>query len=639
MPQRSDPIRIPVGRGGATGVDPSLIDPGGACQEVIGVVYEPGDPAAHKFPGRRVFNGTPTGAGQVRDVLFVDSGGAGALLAQEGATVYRSSPNTAAFSSLWTLPNSSDVMDAASLFDIGYVVSGEQSDNTSPFGAFALDGSNAYRLGLAPVLNNPGVALIAGVLTGSYFYWTTEYDSTNSVESAHSDDLSGAGMSPVGQGVRITKPATQNASADKWRIYRGVAGEKKPIGWLVAEVDIGTLTYDDNTLTDADLVLNDPYRIVSPNGIPESMDLDPQDLALSSICSFEGSLVGVTVIGGDLAYTPSQEPHSWPANYRVVFPTNYGGRSTCVRRCGDAVYGATAHELFRVNYLPDETDNVFDTDIAVEHVANYGTPSPLGMCSFTAWGGAPVLFVASLQGPILCAGKVVDRAVRNIDWENTVDLSRLLFCKAIDNPDAYRVELYFRDSADSSSWKALHFYYDGERTERREGPLPEMAWTGPHEVPGPGCYAVASAGPKKFTAGRAGIAGTVYEENIGTVDAALLVDSDGTIPFSLKTRRPYPAGIDGEVRADRLFIHCKEQSDQEYNATFTAYRENGQSKPYPNLTIQAAGPGAQSHGLNASCVSFEVTITADGVDGMAPINFIAVRIEDAQGRSIKTQVT
>jgi hypothetical protein len=294
-------------------------------------------------------------------------------------------------------------------------------------------------------------------------------------------------------------------------------------------------------------------------------------------------------------------------------------------------------ETFRVNYLPDETDNVFSTDIAVEHVANHGTPSPQGMCSFTAWGGASILFVASLQGPILIAGKVVDLAVSNIDWPNTVVLSKLLFCKVLDNPSKFRVEFYYRDSmTDSTSWKCIHFYYDSQRMTQKSGPLPEMAWTGPHPVPGPGTFGIVNYSPTVWTGSEAAT-GTVYIEGQGTSDAANLTDGSGTIPFRLRTRRSYPIGLDGQGRADRVIVHQGAATAQDYTVALTAYQEHGKVTTYDNLAIQGDAGGVGSMGVNANFVSFDVRVVADGAVGMAPINTISLRVDD-EALAQKTQV-
>jgi hypothetical protein len=626
-------ITIEVGHGTATGIDPSMTK---QLQESVGVVYSPGDPAAHKFPGRTKFNETAVGSVPLTDVLFVDSG-TPRLIAVRPTGFYVSDTDIESMVGSLLKSMNGAVTDATSLNDRAYLVTGVVDNETSPFGAVQLSGSTVVRLGLSPVVTALSAQLVAGPgTTGTYEYWTTEYDSTNLVESAYSVTTGGVGITTANQKVLCTRPTTLNGTANKWRLYRTIAGGKFPIGWLVNTSDtIGTTHTDD--LADADLVLNDPYRIVTINDIPESMDGDPQPLGLSSIATFEGSLVGTTAVGGDLAFTPALEPHSWPDSYRLVFPSLYGGTSKCVRKCGDGLYVAFTHETFRVNYLPDESDSVFSTAIAIEHVANYGTSSPAGMCAFTGWGGMPVLFIASLQGPILIGGNAVDRAVRNIDWPTHVDRTLLSSCKAIDNPEKWRVEFYYRDdAADSTSWACLHFYYDQARSGREVGSLPEMMWTGPHPVPGPGCYAVANGVPVSFTAGAA-VTGTVYTEDSGTVDAANLTDADGTIPFRLRTPKVYPGGIDYEARGDRLFIHKNGDGAQDYEVDFNAHRENGHTTAYP-MTISGEYSGVSSNGLNASLVSFDVRIVADGITAMSPINNITVRLEDRRA-SLKTEVT
>lgn len=631
-------ITLPVGRGTATGIDPSLTD---KLTESVGVVYRVGDPAAHKFPGRTKFNSAAIGSLNVNDVWFVD----GSLLAfASDSHLYKANAGTTGtFSDNWTFPGTLFGFDVATLLNQSFIVSGFQSQSTSPFGALVL-GSTSYRFGLAGVATAPVTGTTVGtIVAGTYTYWTTEYDSVHNVESRHGTPysefflVSAVTISPGPNAIEVFKPTTVNASADKWRIYRTIAGGAAPIGWLVTELDMGTASYVDNT-ADADLVLNETYRIVTVNGVPESMDGDPQELALNSIASFQGSLVGTTTSNGDFAWTPAGEPHSWPDSYRITFPTKYSGESNCVRVAGDGAYVMFNSETFVVNYLPDQRDSVFDTGICVDHVANYGTPSNRGACAFTAWGGQSVLFVASLEGPILITRGAVDRAVRNIDWASIVPLTVPLpfRWKCVDNPDKSRVEFTYQDDPNTlTSWKCLHFYYDSERSVTETGPLPEMAWTGPHTVPGPSTFGFGSIQPLSWTAGNVAT-GFVWTENSGLVDNAQLIDTDGTIQFRLRTNRVYPGGLDSESRADRVFIHKQTStSEQEYDVTFTGYRENGLSTAYPG-GVDGTGSGLSSRALNVSHISFDVRVTADGNTGMAPINNITVRLEDKQGKSLKT---
>lgn len=644
---REQVIQIPVGRGAATGIDPSLSQ---RLQTAVGVVYRPGDPSAHKMGGRTAANSAAIGSpDRVRDVQFADSRVmAFTDPASGGSGIYRGSPaSTGAltFSSLGTFDLDGQDIDIATLNDDIFLVSGSQSTThggggiTSPFGAYQVTSAGLVRLGLYTQFNAAvAVVGVAGALTGSYLYWVTEYDSTNAVESALTADVPPvSGVSPVAQKVDITKPTIVNPTADKWRIYRTIAGGTFPIGWLVAELDVATASYTDNT-ADADLVLNDEYRIVTINDIPESMDVDPQTLALTSIASFQGSLVGTTQgIGPDVVFTPAGEPHSWPTSYALVFPTTYSGSARCVRKCGEVLYVAFPSEMFLVNYLPDERDSIFDTNICIEHVANYGTPSSLGMCAFTAWGGQPTLFVASIQGPMLVSGKFVDRAVKAIDWSGT--LSRPTKWTARDNPNLQRVEFYYQTTTgDSAPWECLHFYYDSERLTGESRPFPEMAWTGPHPVPGPGCSGYGSNRPFSWTAGSNASDGIVWLEESGTSDGALLTDSDGTIPFTLRTQRIYPAGTTGEAKCDRVFISKFGDGAQDYTLTLTRWREKHgevQHRETPNIVISGTHDGINSHTLNDSVQGFDIEVNADGNTAMAPINNISVVLKDVH-EGIKT---
>jgi hypothetical protein len=617
-------VKIPVGRGTASGIDPSLAQ---ELQESVGVVYDVSNPAAKMFPGRTAFT-TSIAASNVNDVTFLDAGST-QLVATLGSAIYGVNATTATATHVGDFPTST-YPDMASLADIGYMVGGGQRGATSPFGAYALRNSDLYRLGLYPQFVNP-IATIGGGgnVSGTVYYWTTEYDSVHKVEGAFEGTPSIAGPGGVPSQITVNRPAVSNASADKWRIYRTIDGGAFPIGWLVAEVAIATTSYVDN-LSDATLVLNDPYRIVTIDGLPESMDGDPQDLGSGSITSFQGSLVFTTTVGGDFAFTPPLEPHSVPESYRITCPTLYAGQSTCVRATGSQCYGSFPSELFLINYLPDETDAVFDSNICVEKVGNFGTPSPTGMCFFSAWGGRPILFVASLHGPMLVVESISDRAVSNIDWPNTVSLDqgRPVSWKCVDRPDLFRVEFYFKDATDA--WNVLHFYYDSERLTQKTGPLPELAWTGPHRIPGRGTFGyrgVTGQTPSGWTGSSAGD-GIVYLEDQGTVDNAHLIDGSGTINFRLRTPRIYPYGQENQGVADRVYIHSAASSTQDYTAAFTAYKENGQSYTKQNITISAAGAGLQSHDVNMEVISCDVRITADGTTGMAPINNVLVKMRD-----------
>src|SRR3990170_3620679 len=479
-------LPLNVHLGCVTGVDASLLLPG-YLQEAEGVVYEPGAPPPHKMAAPPPFPPPPASA--VNGLRFVDFDSASdLLLAQSNGSLYSSTISGASFAAIRTGLTASVLhLDGTKFEDDFYACNGTDTNFV------VVNGNTTIRHGLTAITTAPTSAFIAGALTGTFVYWTTELDNTNGVESA----FTGTGLTvvPAAQGVRITKPATVNTSATHWRVYRTIDTGAYPTAWLLSTVVIGTTTYDDTT-TDADLVLNAAYPTVTINDLSESMNAEPP--VLRSMATFQGSLCGVA--GRSLYWSETAEPHAFPASFEMTFRPIFGGQARCVRRLGDVLIVLFDNEHYRVNYLPKAADSFFDAGVAQEWAGNFGTPSPNGAAAFSGWGGSPILFYASRNGPMLTDGNASDRAVLAIDWANTVDLNTLDRCVALDNPDKYRIELYYSTS-DTTVWRCLHFYYDTGRATLRGG-FPEMAWTGPHRVPGPGTIAVVNGAHRVYTGSR-----------------------------------------------------------------------------------------------------------------------------------------
>lgn len=628
-------ITVPVGRGGGTGIDPSLLDQG-QLQEAIGVAYDISNPAAKKVGGRSHYNAAAVASAAIKSIIYFDSINGNPFLISSCSLGYQTSPMDGVFT---TAINGgavgSGIVDNVVFNDNMMLVKGTGNNHVMN------SSKTIRRLGLSTTdASTVSLAVAAGPgQTGTYTYWATEYDSTNLVESALTlgTTTSPATITLADQNTLVTStPTWNNPSANRYRIYRTIAGGAYPNGWLVAEKDKGVTVFTD-TLSDATLVANSPYPIVTINDISESLNYFG-NWSFSSITGYQGSLVAARANDDSIYYTETGQIDSWPSSYRMRFNPVYGGSLNCVRALDDACYVFFTNETFIVNYLPKASDAVFDGGIAQHKIANYGTPSHLGACIFSGTGMPSCVFFVSNTGPMLCVGGVVDRAVGNIDWANTVAVTQLSTCKVIDNPQRQRVELFFNDSAsDTTSWSALHFYYDSMRLTQKTGPLPELAWTGPHKVPGPGCYAIqrvsGNNGSGVVYAGSQAADGFVYLEDDGTSDAALLVDAVGTVNFRLRTAKLYPVGMDGEARGDRLHIHKAAENaaagNADYQVTFYAHREESGVMAY-QTQIKAETAGLSSVGLNSGFRGFDVRITHDGITAMPPINNITLRYEDAE---------
>jgi hypothetical protein len=602
-------LTLPLNKGCASGVDPSLIKPG-ELQEAEGVIYKPGDEAAHKHGGRTSF-ATVTAAA-VNGLAFIDFDTADDLLiAQSNGSLYSSTIAGASFAAIRTGLTASATQIDGTKFSDNYVCCNGVDTNW-----LVLNSNTTIRHGLDANTVAPTHSLAGSALTGVFDYWATEWDNTNSVESA----FTGTALSVTAADdiVTITKPTTVNSSATHWRIYRSKDTGSYPNGWLLATTAIGTTTYADST-ADADLVLLAPYPTVEINGVQESENAEPP--VLRSVTTFHGSLVGVA--DRSMYWSAPGNLHGFPASYATPFQFLFGGQARCVRRVGDTLVVLSDNEVWRVNYLPSELDSVFDASVAREHIGNFGTPSPTGACVFSGWGGRPMCFYASRSGPMLTDANSVDRAVRAIDWTGMVSLANLSTCVVYDFPDQWRVHMDF--TSDGTTWKRLHFYYDPYRIGTEAG-FPELVWTGPHLIPGPGCYATVSGEGRIYAASKT-TSGAVYREESGTEDAADLVDASGTVNCRLRIGRTYPGGIGGSGRFPNVWVHKASAGTGSYTTTMTAWKENVGSTSRTK-SVSATTQGATSKDFNLSGMGFDVRIVRDDTAAMPAINNITVELQD-----------
>lgn len=614
-------ITLPIDKGGATDIDPSLLKPG-YLQEAEGVAYAPGDPAVRKVGGRALFNTAAPASADVNGINFVsfDSPATDYVTAQIGGTLYSAVSSVGTFASVRTgLTASANMIDRTKFADTAYFCNGVdvnwiyKNNNTT-----ALWGLNSQTVAPTGALGGTG-------LTGTFIYWTTEYDSVNDVESANS--AATLTMTPANDTVTITKPATLNSSATHWRVYRTIASGSYLTGWRVATVLIATTTYADST-TDNDLVLLAEYDRVAINDIPEPQNLPPP--IFRSIATFEGSLVGVA--DRSLYFSETGTPHYFPASYVLPFRPTWGGQARCVRAVNKVLMVFFDHDAFRINTLPKAADSFFDPGIVQEHVANFGTCSPLGACRFSGWGGVEMIFFASRGGPMITDGNSFDQAVRNMDWDDLVPPANIQTSVALDNPDRFRVEYYFEDSV--GNWRRLDFYY-GQSMVTQERGFPELIWTGPHLAPGPGTFGTLAEVGKVWTGSRSAT-GFVYREDEGFEDAADLVDASGTVRFRARTGRFYADGINSQCTIGRVFVSKAAVSTGDYAVTLSSWNEGDVGEPKQTTRqINAAVLGATSDNFNRGAQSHDIRIVRDDALYMPPINNITLMLKDV-GEYVKT---
>lgn len=113
----------------------------------------------------------------------------------------------------------------------------------------------------------------AGNLTGTYSWHITFYDSTRDVEG--DPETSGVSGTPSAEKVLVTNTATNNAANSRvshWRIYRTLANATDGVYYFVAQVVIGTTTYDDDN-TDASIQANDTLKLDNDAPVVETFGI------------------------------------------------------------------------------------------------------------------------------------------------------------------------------------------------------------------------------------------------------------------------------------------------------------------------------------------------------------------------------
>jgi len=309
-----------------------------------------------------------------------------------------------------------------------------------------------------------------------------------------------------------------------------------------------------------------------------------------------------------------------------------GGQARCGRTVNKVALVFFDNNTFRVNTLPKAADSFFDPGVVQERIANYGTTSPLGACTFSGWGGSEMVFFWDRNGPMITDGNVFDSAVENIDVA-TVPASSLSTVVCIDNPVRYRVEVTYLDA--DGDYRRLDFYYDSSKITQERG-FPELIWTGPHLVPGPGTYGVLSGVGTVWTGSRAAD-GFVYREDSGYSDAALLVDASGKVNFRLRTPRLYAGGdINTQATVTRIYVSKSEVGTGVYSVTLNSWNEGDTNEPKGvTRQVSAALVGTSSDDFNRGGQSHDVRITRDDAVFMPPINNLTLKISDV-GELAKT---
>jgi len=275
------PIVEPLNGGLVTARDASLLQPG-ELAVAEDVMLLPASPTLHKAFGRSRFNSTALA--NIDGLAYADFDTALDKVVAVANGSYYTAP--AAEAGVFTLltGNAGASLDSVSLMDKTVLFSGGVHN------IVLLNDGTQRRQGLNPVTASVGAQhlstggtwpLGATSVPKYYEYWTTEVVKTllDEVESSFEGTPITVNVTTTASHVSLIAPNTTNPSATHWRIYRSNGKSNStdvafPLGFLIADVPIGTRSFEDGIVQTVALTLptvaESPTIDIIPSQFPSS---------------------------------------------------------------------------------------------------------------------------------------------------------------------------------------------------------------------------------------------------------------------------------------------------------------------------------------------------------------------------------
>lgn len=323
-----------------------------------------------------------------------------------------------------------------------------------------------------------------------------------------------------------------------------------------------------------------------------------------------------------LRYSLPTQVDYYPGLYFINFETKQTDILTMVKRLGDKLLAGMKTQLFRVNYLPRESDAEFDRGRCYETISEgQGVVGNQAATTFTAPGGPLMMAFVSYSGVHVTDGFQVDTLSDDLDWENTVALPTaavptdyLKNCILVDYPLQYWLVLYYTPTGATSNTRALVFHYHPSQRKAN----------GKFKITGPLTVSALSAtlgrvnnAPCLMT-GQSG--GFVYVEDRGYTHNA-----GGTLAVDLRTREMYPWGMTNAGTVEDIYV--RHNQDATSTVTVTALLREGdaaQTTFSPSETFSTAQVGLINIPFHFYTDSWQLKFTEPGADGGSGMRLGAV---------------
>jgi hypothetical protein len=478
----------------------------------------------------------------------------------------------------------------------------------------------------AATLKIYSIYVLSGVLAANFdataiYYTYTEYDENEDLESPPCDFGETVTFTAQNQ-VLLTRGATVNTNATKWKIYRTVDAAAKTIDnmGLLAAVDISELTYTDGFENAKDIQLTPvvPAMTIGDLSIPR----DTQPPAFISMTSWKGSICGISRTNRRTwRYSEAGRAESFPEFYVVSsFPLDEHDGLVGQMPVGETMVLLCEGAVLAVDDTPRVVDGQFNGANARKLS---GHPGCVGGYAYTTYSvaGEPRGAWVSPYGVYITNGQTCACISTDLAWDSEVNTSFL--GSSVLRWDAKNLILWFEFDLDGDGLNDHEMPFHMAQNHSKGEARPKL---GQPTAKATSCMASALIASTHYRFSGHPSNGAVYIEESGTTDAA----TDEAVEMVVRS---------GQIAKDKVDLavikatvnHSDFGTGETGTLLVTLYRDSSNSENSREQSVRLDGNRGTTVGIGRAgeLVDFEISYSGTGSGGIG-----GVTIElDGQGRS------
>lgn len=343
---------------------------------------------------------------------------------------------------------------------------------------------------------------------------------------------------------------------------------------------------------------------------------------------FEDQLVTNDISDASIIrYSLPNQPDYFPSPYFLNFETREADVVTCIRKLGNKLLVGHKTQLFRVNYLPRESDAEFDRGRCYEPIStSFGIVGPQAATVFSPPEGPTMLAFVSYSGIHMTDGFQIKTLTDNIDWDGIFGFTSagnaisLLKSVLIDYPNKYWLVFYYPASGATFNKAAYIIHYHPSHI-RPDGTYKITGPISTHDVP---CATMGRTTNLPVWLTGAASTARVYVEDRGYTDSSGVA----TAAVDVRTREIYPYGIGSTQTIERIWLkHDQDTSPGTATGSVTVLTREGDNAQITRgtKTFTTAQAGLVEMPFKVPCESFVVKVTESGAN--APIRFSHIAVD------------